>query len=58
MLATGCDSYRVKRLGATLALICVLVWVAATNAPRFTVFGIGGYAAPSSRIFTESGCEN
>ena len=30
-------------LGATLALICVLVWVAATNAPRFAVFGIGGY---------------
>jgi uncharacterized protein len=30
-------------LGATLALICVLIWVAATNAPRFAVFGIGGY---------------
>jgi uncharacterized protein len=30
-------------LGATLALICVLVWVAAANAPRFAVFGIGGY---------------
>ncbi len=30
-------------LGATLALICLLVWVAATNAPRFAVFGIGGY---------------
>ena len=30
-------------LGATLALICVLVWVAATNTPRFAVFGIGGY---------------
>ena len=30
-------------LGATLALICVLVWVAATNSPRFAVFGIGGY---------------
>jgi uncharacterized protein len=30
-------------LGATVALICVLVWVAATNAPRFAVFGIGGY---------------
>jgi uncharacterized protein len=30
-------------LGATFALICVLVWVAATNAPRFAVLGIGGY---------------
>jgi uncharacterized membrane protein (UPF0182 family) len=30
-------------LGATLALICVLVWVAATNAPRLALFGIGGY---------------
>jgi uncharacterized membrane protein (UPF0182 family) len=30
-------------LGATVALICVLVWVAATNAPRFAVFGIVGY---------------
>jgi uncharacterized membrane protein (UPF0182 family) len=30
-------------LGATVALICVLVWVAATNAPRFAVFGICGY---------------
>jgi hypothetical protein len=30
-------------LGATLALICVLVWVAATNAPRLAVLGIGGY---------------
>jgi uncharacterized membrane protein (UPF0182 family) len=30
-------------LGATLALICLLVWVAATNTPRFAVFGIGGY---------------
>jgi uncharacterized protein len=30
-------------LGATLALICVLVWVAATNAPRFAVLGFGGY---------------
>jgi hypothetical protein len=30
-------------LGATLALICVLVWVAATNAPRVAVLGIGGY---------------
>ena len=30
-------------LGATLVLICLLVWVAAANAPRFAVFGIGGY---------------
>jgi uncharacterized membrane protein (UPF0182 family) len=30
-------------LGATLALICVLVWAAATHALRFAVFGIGGY---------------
>lgn len=30
-------------LGATVALICVLVWVAATNAPRVAVVGIGGY---------------
>ena len=30
-------------LGATLALICVLVWVAATNAPRIAVLGTGGY---------------
>ena len=30
-------------LGTTLALICVLVWVVATNAPRLAVFGIGGY---------------
>ena len=30
-------------LVATLALICLLVWVAATNAPRFAVFGISGY---------------
>jgi uncharacterized protein len=30
-------------LGATFALICVLVWVAAINAPRLAVFGIGGY---------------
>jgi uncharacterized membrane protein (UPF0182 family) len=30
-------------MGATFALICVLVWAAATNAPRFAVFGIGGY---------------
>jgi uncharacterized protein len=30
-------------LGATLALICVLVWVAATNTPRFAVLGFGGY---------------
>jgi uncharacterized protein len=30
-------------LGATVALICVLVWVAMTNAPRFAVFGIVGY---------------
>jgi len=30
-------------LGATLALICVLVWVAATNAPRLAVLGIVGY---------------
>ena len=30
-------------LGATLALIGVLVWAAATNAPRFAVIGIGGY---------------
>ena len=30
-------------LGATFALICVLVWAAATNAPRFAVIGIGGY---------------
>ena len=29
--------------GATLALICVLVWVAATNVPRVAVLGIGGY---------------
>ena len=30
-------------LGATAVLICVLVWGAATNAPRFAVFGIVGY---------------
>jgi uncharacterized membrane protein (UPF0182 family) len=30
-------------LGATIALICVLLWVAATNAPRLAVLGIGGY---------------
>jgi uncharacterized protein len=30
-------------LGATLALICVLVWVAAINAPRLALFGIAGY---------------
>jgi len=30
-------------LGATFALICVLVWVATTNTPRLAVFGIGGY---------------
>ena len=30
-------------LGATVALICVLIWVAATNAPRLAVLGIGGY---------------
>ena len=30
-------------LGATLALICVLAWVAVTNAPRLALFGIGGY---------------
>lgn len=30
-------------LGATFALICVLVWVAATNAPRLAVLGVGGY---------------
>ncbi|HEV8261749.1 MAG TPA: UPF0182 family protein, partial [Burkholderiales bacterium] len=30
-------------LGATLALICVLVWVAATNTPRVALLGIGGY---------------
>jgi uncharacterized protein len=30
-------------LGATFALICVLVWVAATTTPRLAVFGIGGY---------------
>jgi uncharacterized protein len=30
-------------LGATLALICVLVWGAATNAPRVAVLGVGGY---------------
>ena len=30
-------------LSATLGLICLLVWVAATNAPRLAVFGIGFY---------------
>src|SRR5439155_20037352 len=30
-------------LGATLALVCVLVWVAATYAPRVAVLGIGAY---------------
>src|SRR5262245_37998051 len=30
-------------LGATVALICVLIWVAATNTPRFAVFGAGAY---------------
>jgi len=30
-------------LGATLALIGVLVWVAATNAPRVAILGIGVY---------------
>ena len=30
-------------VAATLALICLLVWVAATNAPRFAVLGLGGY---------------
>src|SRR5262249_12209004 len=30
-------------LGATLALIGVLVWVAATNTPRLAVLGVGGY---------------
>ena len=30
-------------LGATIGLICVLAWVAATDAPRLAVLGIGGY---------------
>jgi uncharacterized membrane protein (UPF0182 family) len=30
-------------LGATLALICVLVWVAATNALRLALLGVSGY---------------
>ena len=30
-------------LGATFALICLLVWVAATNTPRFAIFAIGAY---------------
>ncbi len=30
-------------LGATLALICFLIWAAATNTPRFAVLGIAGY---------------
>ena len=30
-------------LAATVALICVLIWVAATNTPRFAVFGVGVY---------------
>src|SRR5262249_37331379 len=30
-------------LSATVALICVLVWGGATNAPRFAVLGIVGY---------------
>jgi len=30
---------------ATLGLICILVWAAATDTPRFAVFGIGGYLA-------------
>jgi uncharacterized membrane protein (UPF0182 family) len=30
-------------VGATLVLIGVLVWVAATNAPRVAILGIGGY---------------
>jgi uncharacterized membrane protein (UPF0182 family) len=30
-------------MGASLGLICILVWAAATDTPRFAVFGIGGY---------------
>jgi len=30
-------------LGATLALICVLVWAAATDRPRVTLLAVGGY---------------
>ncbi len=30
---------------ATLGLICILLWAAATDAPRFAVFGIGAYVA-------------
>jgi len=30
-------------LGATLALICVLAWVAVINAPRVAILGVGGY---------------
>jgi uncharacterized membrane protein (UPF0182 family) len=30
---------------ATLGLICILLWAAATEAPRFAMFGIGAYAA-------------
>ena len=30
-------------LGATLSLICLLVWIAATNAPRVAILGIGSY---------------
>src|SRR5262249_10135613 len=30
-------------LGATLALICVLIWAAVVNAPRAAALGLGGY---------------
>ena len=49
VFGAGCTDVHVVVVGlwvalsATLGLICLLVWVAATNAPRFAVFGIGFY---------------